>query len=71
MISTLDGPLPEEDEEAKAFLQNYAEELQEEKRQKNAALVDARTRKEGDTAMYGIPGQDIKSKIQSGELKIS
>ena len=68
MISTSDGSLPEE--EAKAFAKQYAAELQEEKRQKNDALVQARTRKEGDTAMYGISGQDLKSKIESGQIQI-
>ena len=67
MISTSDGSLPEE--EANAFAKQYAAELQEEKRQKNDALVQARTRKEGDTAMYVISGQDLNSKIQSGEIK--
>jgi len=68
MISTSDGSLPEE--EAKAFAKQYAAELQEEKKQKNDALVQARTRKEGDTAMYGITGQDLKSKIESGQIQI-
>ena len=68
MISTSDGSLPEE--EAKAFAKQYAAELQEEKRQKNDALVQARTRKEGDTAMYGKSGQDLKSKIESGQIQI-
>ena len=68
MISTSDGSLPEE--EAKAFAKQYAAELQEEKKQKNDALVQARTRKEGDTAMYGISGQDLKSKIESGQIQI-
>ena len=68
MISTSDGSLPAE--EAKAFAQQYAKELQEEKKAKNDALVDARSRKEGDTALYGKPGQDLNSKIQSGEIKI-
>ena len=68
MISTSDGSLPEE--EAKAFAKQYAAEMQEEKRKKNDALVQARGIKEGDTAMYGKPGQDLKSKLQSGEIKI-
>ena len=68
MISTSDGSLPEE--EAKAFAKQYAAELQEEKKQKNDALVQARTRKEGDTAMYGISVQDLKSKIESGQIQI-
>ena len=49
MISTSDGSLPEE--EAKAFAQQYAKELQEEKQAKNDALVQARSSKEGDTAI--------------------
>ena len=68
MISTSDGSLPEE--EAKAFAKQYAAELQEEKQEKNDALVKARSSRPGDTAMYGKPGQDLNSKIQSGEIKI-
>ena len=68
MISTLDGSPPED--QAKAFARQYAKELQEEKKAKNDALVDARSSKEGDTALYGKPGQDLNSKIQSGEIKI-
>ena len=69
MISTSDGSLPED--QAKAFAQQYAKELQEEKQAENDALVKARSSKPGDTAMYGKPGQDLKSKIQSGEIKIA
>ena len=54
----------------KAFAQQYAKELQEEKQAKNDALVKARSSKPGDIAMYGKPGQDLNSKIQSGEIKI-
>lgn len=68
MISTSDGQLPED--QAKAFAKQYAKELQEEKQAKNDALVQARSLKEGDTALYGKPGQDLNSKIQSGEIKI-
>ena len=68
MISTSDGSLPEE--EAKLFAQQYAKELQEEKQAKNDALVKARSSRPGDTSMYGKPGQDLNSKIQSGEIKI-
>ena len=68
MISTSDGSLPEE--EAKAFAKQYAKELQEEKQSQNDALVKARSREEGDTALYGKPGQDLNSKIQSGEIKV-
>jgi len=69
MNSMLDGQLPEE-EEAKAFAKQYAKEIQEEMQLKNQALVDAKARKEGDVAMYGKEGQDLKSKIQSGQIKI-
>ena len=69
MISTSDGSLPEE--EAKLFAQQYAKELPEEKQAKNDALVKARSSNTGDTAMYGKPGQDLKSKIQSGQIKIT
>ena len=68
MISTSDGSLPEE--EAKLFAQQYEKEFQEEKQAKNDALVKARSSRPGDTAMYGKPGQDLNSKIQSGEIKI-
>ena len=68
MISTSDGSLPEE--QAKAFAQQYAKELQEEKQATNDALVDARGIKEGDVALYGKAGQDLNSKIQSGQIKI-
>jgi len=68
MNSMLDGQLPEE--EAKAFAKQYAKEIQEEMQLKNQALVDAKARKEGDVAMYGKEGQDLKSKIQSGQIKI-
>ena len=68
MISTSDGSLPKD--QAKAFAQQYAKELQEEKQAKNDALVEARSRKEGDVALYGKAGQDLNSKIQSGQIKI-
>ena len=68
MISTSDGSLPEE--EAKAFAKQYAAELQLEKQKTNDALVKARSSNPGDTAMYGKPGQDLNSKIQSGQIKI-
>ena len=68
MISTSDGSLPEE--EAKAFAKQYAAELQEEKQATNDALVQARGIKEGDVALYGKAGQDLNSKIQSGQIKI-
>ena len=69
MISTSDGSLPKD--QAKAFAQQYAKELQEEKQKTNDALVQARSRKEGDAALYGKPGQDLNSKIQSGQIKIT
>ena len=68
MISTSDGSLPED--QAKAFAQQYAKELQEEKQSTNDALVQARGIKEGDVALYGKAGQDLNSKIQSGQIKI-
>ena len=68
MISTSDGALPED--QAKAFAQQYAKELQEEKQATNDALVQARGIKEGDVALYGKAGQDLNSKIQSGQIKI-
>ena len=69
MISTSDGSLPEE--EAKAFAKQYAAELQQEQQEKNDALVQARGIKEGDVALYGKAGQDLNSKIQSGQIKIT
>ena len=68
MTSTSDGSLPED--QAKAFAQQYAKELQEEKQATNDALVQARGIKEGDVALYGKAGQDLNSKIQSGQIKI-
>ena len=68
MISTSDGSLPED--QAKAFAKQYAKEIQEEKQATNDALVQARGIKEGDVALYGKAGQDLNSKIQSGEIKI-
>ena len=64
MTSTSDGS------QAKAFAQQYAKELQDEKKAKNDALVEARGIKEGDVALYGKAGQDLNSKIQSGQIKI-
>ena len=68
MISTSDGSLPED--QANAFAKQYAKELQEEKQATNDALVQARGIKEGDVALYGKAGQDLNSKIQSGQIKI-
>ncbi len=69
MISTSDGSLPEE--QAKAFAKQYAQELHEEQKAKNDSLVSARSKKPGDEPLYGKTGQDLKSKIQSGEIKIA
>ena len=71
MISTSDGSLPSKEEEAKAFAKQYAQELHEEQKAKNDSLVDGRAKKPGDESLYGKPGQDLRSKIQSGELKIA
>ena len=68
MISTLDGSPPEE--QAKAFLKRKTEEIQAEQEDKIRKIVDAKSYKPGDTAMYGKPGQDLNSKIQSGQIKI-
>ena len=68
MISTSDGSPPEE--QAKAFAKQYAQELHEEQKAKNDSLVSARSKKPGDEPLYGKTGQDLKSKIQSGEIKI-
>ena len=68
MISTSDG-LPPEDQ-AKAFLKRKTEEIQAEEEDKIRQMVDAKTYKPGDTALYGKPGQDLNSKIQSGQIKL-
>ena len=68
MISTSDGSLPEE--QAKAFAKQYAKELQEEKYEQIRKIVAAKSYKEGDESLYGRRGQDLNSKIQSGEIKI-
>ena len=68
MISTSDGSLPED--QAKAFAQQYAKELQEEQQEKIRKIVAAKSYKEGDESLYGRRGQDLNSKIQSGEIKI-
>ena len=68
MISTSDGSLPEE--QAKAFAKQYAKEFQQEHDEKVRKIVNAKKYKEGDMSMKGMPGQDLNSKIQSGEIKI-
>tara|TARA_R100000234_G_scaffold58077_1_gene35070 strand:- start:894 stop:1091 length:198 start_codon:yes stop_codon:yes gene_type:complete len=64
MTSTLDGSQAEE--QAKAFARQYAKEFQQEKENLNAEIVDARKY----DPLRGDLGQDLKSKIQSGEIKI-
>tara|TARA_A100001515_G_scaffold62922_1_gene49758 strand:+ start:292 stop:507 length:216 start_codon:yes stop_codon:yes gene_type:complete len=70
MISTSDGSLPSKEEEAKAFAKQYAKEFQEEHDQKMQKVVDAKKYNPGDIAMKGVPGLDLKSKIESGQVKI-
>ena len=70
MISTSDGSLPSKEEEAKAFVKQYAKEFQEEHDEKVQKIVDAKKYNLGDMSMRGMPGQDLNSKIQSGEIKI-
>ena len=70
MISTSDGSLPSKEEEAKAFAKQYAKEFQQEHDEKVRKIVNAKKYKEGDIAMKGMPGQDLNSKIQSGQIKI-
>ena len=69
MIYTSDGSLPED--QAKAFAKQYAEELHQEQKAKIDSLVAGRSKKPGDESLYGKPGQDLRSKIQSGEIKIA
>ena len=64
MISTSDGSLPEE--QAKAFAKQYAKEIQAEKDEQIRKIVAAKSYKEE----RGEIGLDLKSKIQSGEIKI-
>ena len=47
-----------------------AKELQEEKDEQIRKIVDAKRYKEGDESLYGRRGQDLNSKIHSGEIKI-
>ena len=64
MISTSDGSLPED--QAKAFAQQYAKEFQEEMEAPINELVSGRA----PDYERGEIGLDLKSKIQSGEIKI-
>ena len=66
MISTSDGSLPSKEEEAKAFAKQYAKEFQEDMEKPINELVKQRK----DDPLRGEIGQDLKSKIQSGEIKI-
>jgi len=68
MTSISDGSLPED--QAKVFARQYAKEFQQEHDEKVRKIVNAKKYKEGDIAMKGMPGQDLNSKIQSGEIKI-
>ena len=68
MTSISDGSLPED--QAKIFARQYAKEFQQEHDEKVRKIVNAKKYKEGDIAMKGMPGQDLKSKIQSGQIKI-
>ena len=45
--------------------------LSEEQKAKIDSLVAGRSKKPGDESLYGKPGQDLRSKIQSGEIKIA
>jgi|TARA_R100000455_G_C6206456_1_gene75445 hypothetical protein len=68
MISTSDGSQAEAD--AIAFAKQYAKEFQEEKEKLNSEIVKTRSIDPGDETLYGKRGMDLKSKIQSGEIKI-
>tara|TARA_Y100000992_G_scaffold179873_1_gene121457 strand:- start:300 stop:509 length:210 start_codon:yes stop_codon:yes gene_type:complete len=68
MTSISDGSLPED--QAKVFARQYAKEFQQEHDEKVRKIVNAKKYKEGDIAMKGMPGQDLNSKIQSGQIKI-
>lgn len=68
MTSISDGSLPED--QAKIFARQYAKEFQQEHDEKVRKIVNAKKYKEGDIAMKGMPGQDLNSKIQSGQIKI-
>ena len=64
MTSISDGSQAKE--QAKAFARQYAKEFQAEMEQPINELVRERT----SDPLRGEIGQDLKSKIQSGELKI-
>ena len=64
MTSTSDGL--QADKQAKAFARQYAKEFQAEMEQPINELVAARA----SDPERGEIGQDLKSKIQSGEIKI-
>ena len=64
MTSTSDGL--QADKQAKAFARQYAKEFQSEMEQPINELVAARA----SDPERGEIGQDLKSKIQSGEIKI-
>ena len=68
MTSTSDGLQAEK--QAKDFARQYAKEFQQEHDEKVRKIVNAKKYKEGDIAMKGMPGQDLNSKIQSGQIKI-
>ena len=68
MTSTSDGL--QADEQAKAFAREYAKEFQQEHDESVQKIVDERKYNLGDRAMKGMPGQDLNSKIQSGQIKI-
>ena len=65
MISTSDGSQAED--QAKAFARQYAKEFQEEIEQPISELVNSRK----NDPLRGHLGQDLKSKIQSGQIKIT
>ena len=64
MTSTSDGL--QADKQAKDFARQYAKEFQQEKEAPISDLVRARA----SDPERGEIGQDLKSKIQSGEIKI-
>tara|TARA_R100000353_G_scaffold26862_2_gene22682 strand:+ start:297 stop:506 length:210 start_codon:yes stop_codon:yes gene_type:complete len=68
MISTSDGSQP--NELALAFAKQYAKEFQEEKEALNKELVKSRSAGPGEMALKGTRGQDLRSKIASGVIKI-
>ena len=78
MISPSDGLLLNEEddldidreEEAKAFLKQYADDYQEEQEDKMEDVIRTKTADPGDEAMYGKRSQDLKAKLDSGEINI-